>query len=104
MQLQEEYAGISILGDTDLVGNIATLHDDVDLKTPGNTLSDQTAETKAELQTLTDLKLAYDDITADISTAGTNAENAVSNSAITEGSTETVSSVLDDVNELNLEV
>ena len=102
MQLEEEYAGISILGDTGLVGDIATLHDNVDLKTPGNTYSDQTAEIKAQLQTLTDLKLAYDDITADISTAGTNAENAVSNGFITQGS-DTVSSVLGDINDQNIE-
>ena len=66
-------------------------------------MSDQTAETKAELQTLTDLKLAYDDITADISTAETNAETAASNSAITEGTGDTTSSVLSDVNQLNLD-
>ena len=64
---------------------------------------DQIAETTATLQTLIDKKKAYDDITADATTAAGNAGIAVSNSALTEGSSDTVSSVLGDVNDLNLE-
>ena len=54
------------------------------------------------MQTLIDQKNAYDDITADVTTAAGNAVTAVSNSALTE-SGETVSEVLGDVNDLNLE-
>ena len=101
-QLQEKFQNTFILGTDRLAESVAALHFDVDLKTPGNTLSDQTAEIKAELQTLTDLKQAYDDVTADITTAVSNAGTAVSNSAIKEDG-ETVSDVLGDVNDQNLE-
>ena len=61
---------------------------------------DQISETKTTLQTLIDQKKVYDDVTADITTAASNAETAVSNGSITEGaSDETVSSVLDDIND-----
>ena len=63
---------------------------------------DQIAETTVTLQTLIDQKKAYDDVNADVSTAVGNADTAVSNSALTE-SGETVSSLVGDVNDQNIE-
>ena len=79
-------------GDDGLGPNVHALHDTF-FKAAGGNIADQTAAIKAEIQENIAGKATYDDITADIGTAETNAESAVNNSAITEGSGDTPATV-----------
>ena len=87
LEAEYEAAETNILtGNSALNANVGSLHTSVDLKTPGGNISDQTAETKATIEANVALAATYDMITADIGTAASNAENAVTNLAITESS------------------